>query len=126
MSGRLDYEGDRDWPPDDEALSTDGYLSQLADYSRELPNDITVGLGKYFSNVQVEPFIRHYPDKDGFQLQLVLRHLFRDPLSIDKVTVRIVAASGEHDHEMTLESDGAVVLKRGVVRVWVGTHVSLQ
>lgn len=111
---------------DDECFSADGYLSDLAAYSKDVPYEITVPLGKYFADLQVEPYARHFPDRDGFQLRLRVTHLLPGQFGLDKVKVKLVATSSIQGQDIWFESDGPSVLKRGITTILVGTHVSCQ
>ena len=102
----------------------DGYLWDLELYSRELPYESTVPLGRFFSDFHIEPYLEHSPDEDGFRIQLKIRHLLLVDVKIDKAKVKIVAASGGQGHDIWLESEGLSTLKRGLNTIWVGTNVS--
>jgi hypothetical protein len=109
---------------EDDFVFTEGYLSDLEIYARDMLDEFTVPLEKYFGDLHVEPFTRHYADQDGFRLRLRVTHLLPDDLPIDKVRVRLVPAMNGQGQDIWLESDRLPLLKRGVTVIWVGTHVS--
>ncbi|KAI9774872.1 MAG: hypothetical protein M1840_000088 [Geoglossum simile] len=108
---------------DDDVVNTSGYMRDLATLSRELSLEITVQMSGYFDDIYVEPYPRHLPDKDGFQLQLRIRHVLKDDLEIQGAKVRIVGTTGGQGREIWLESAGGFVMKRGLSRVWVEASV---
>lgn len=110
---------------DERADYAASYLQDLEAYSKDLPNELTAPLNRYIGDIQVEPYSEHFPDRDGFRVQLKLRHLLRQDIKIEKLKVRMVAAEGSRSQEIWLENDEMLVLKQGVSAVWLGTHVSL-
>ncbi|KAI9859250.1 MAG: hypothetical protein M1813_007024 [Trichoglossum hirsutum] len=109
---------------DGDVMTTRGYAQDLASLSKELSHEITVQMGRYFDDIYVEPYPRHPSDRDGFQLQLRIRHLLEDDLEVQGAKVRISSATGGQGREIWLESSSRFVLrKRGLSRVWVGSKV---
>ena len=122
-SGRnidLESEGCFSWG----VVDTGGYVRDLATLSRELSFEIAVPMSRYFGDIYVEPYPRHLPDRDGFQLQLRIRHILKDDLEIQGAKVRIVGITGGQGREIWLESAGGFVMKHGLSRVWVESSVS--
>jgi hypothetical protein len=109
---------------DDDRLDTTGVLSQLIEYSEQLPYDKTTPMGHYFDHISVEPYIRHYDDKDGFQLRLQFRHVLEDEVDIDKARILLVSAVPGQAKEIWLESSEPLHLKGGVCRMWLSSNVS--
>ncbi|KAH0559500.1 hypothetical protein GP486_003985 [Trichoglossum hirsutum] len=108
---------------DGRVVATRGYVQDLASLSKELSLEITVQMSRYFDDIYVEPYPRHPSDRDGFQLQLRMRHLLEDDLEVQSARVRIVGATGGQGREIWLESSSRFVLKkRGLSRVWVGSN----
>lgn len=101
-----------------------GYLLDLEAYSKDLPNELTVPFNRYFGDIQVEPHPALFSDRDGFRIQLKIRHLLRHDIKIAKIKVRIIGAQSSQNQEIWLENDEMLVLKRGITAVWVETHVS--
>ncbi len=81
-------------------------------------------LSQYFAELHVEPCAQHFPDRDGFQLRLRMTHLLSADMVIDKVAVKLVAPSSSQGQDLLFEHNERLVLKRGVVSIVVGTHVS--
>lgn len=113
----------REWMDDDEVYTKDVF-HELIDYSQNLPYDVTVPMSKYFGDILVEPYVRHYDDKDGFQLRLQFRHLLEDEVEVRLAKVRLVSASSAQSKEIWLESSESIELKKGMRRVWLGCKVS--
>jgi len=112
----------RDWLNDDK-VDTAGVLHELIDYSQQLPYDVTVQMSRYFGDISVEPYVRHYDDQDGFQLRLQFRHLLEDPIEISVAKVRLVNATSTLTKEIWLESSEPMQLKRGLSRMWLDCKV---
>lgn len=113
----------RDWLNDDK-VDTTGVFHELIEYSQQLPYDVTVQMPKYFGDISVEPYVRHYDDKDGFQLRLHFRHLLEDEVEIRAAKVRLVSANSTQRKEIWLENTEPTQLKKGLSRMWLGCMVS--
>jgi hypothetical protein len=113
----------RDWLNDDK-VDTTGVFGELINYSQQLPYDVTVQMSKYFGDTSVEPHVRHYDDKDGFQLRLQFRHVLEDEVEIKAVKIRLVSANSTTGKDIWLESSGPMQLQKGLSRLWLGCNVS--
>ncbi|KAF2855150.1 TMEM1 family protein-like protein [Plenodomus tracheiphilus IPT5] len=113
----------QDWLNDDK-VDTTGVFQELVGYSQQLPYDVTVKMPKYFGDVSVEPYVRHYDDKDGFQLRLQFRHLLEDEIEIRAAKVRLVSTAQAPGKEMWLENTDATQLKKGLNRIWLGCNIN--
>jgi hypothetical protein len=119
-----DITGDsHEWLNDDN-VDTNDVFHEIVGYSQQLPYDVTVQMAKYFGDISVEPYVRHYDDKDGFQLRLQFRHLLEDEIEIQAAKIRLVSAVSNQAKDVWLEETGAVQLKKGLNRMWVGCNVS--
>lgn len=112
----------RDWL-DDDKVDTTGVFHELIDYSQQLPYDLTVPMQKYFSDILVEPYVRHYDDKDGFQVCVQFKHLLEDFIEIRAAKVRLVSAGLTQGKELWLENTDPTPLKRGLNRMWLDCNV---
>lgn len=113
----------QDWLNDDK-VDTSGVFQELVKYSQQLPYDITVKMPNYFSEVSVEPYVRHYDDKDGFQLRLQFRHLLEDEIEIRAAKVRLVSTAQAPGKELWLENTEATQLKKGLNYRWLGCNIN--
>lgn len=113
----------RDWLNDDK-VDTSGIFNALVDFSQQLPYDVTVQMPKYFGDISVEPYVRHYDGKDGFQLRLQFRHILEDEIIIKVAKVRLVSADSTQAKDVWLESSEPTKLKKGMTRMWLGCTVS--
>ncbi|KAF2274282.1 TMEM1 family protein-like protein [Westerdykella ornata] len=109
---------------DDDKLETAGVLAELIEYSEQLPYDKTVAMNYYFEDISVEPFVRHYEDKDGFQLRLTFRHVLEDGIVIDRAKVHLVGTTPAQTKDIWLDSTGSIEVKRGICRVWLNSNVN--
>jgi hypothetical protein len=115
----------RDWLNDDK-VDTSGIFNELVDFSQQLPYDVTVQMPKYFGDISVEPYVRHYEDKDGFQLRLQFRHILEDEVEVKAAKVRLVSTDSTQGKDIWLESSDPVRLKKGLTRVWLDCNVSFS
>lgn len=102
-----------------------GYIEELFEASAKLTKELNVPLSSFFGDIDVDPEIKHYSDKDGFQMQLKLRFLLGDVINIESVKVRLVNASGLLSHEVWLERAEEVVIKSSTSKLLVGSTVSI-
>ncbi|XP_014553540.1 hypothetical protein COCVIDRAFT_107443 [Bipolaris victoriae FI3] len=123
-SKRIDATGDsHEWLNDDNVDTTD-VLHEIVGYSQQLPYDVTVQMAKYFSDISVEPYVRHYEDKDGFQLRLQFRHLLEDEIEIRAAKIRLVSSVSNQAKDVWLEETGTIQVKKGLNRMWIGCNVN--
>jgi hypothetical protein len=108
---------------DDDRVETTGILSELVEYSEQLPYDRTVAMDHYFEDISVDPHVRHYEDRDGFQLRLQFRHLLEDEIQLDRAKLRLTSASSTQGKEIWLESTEPINVKKGQCRIWLGCNV---
>jgi hypothetical protein len=111
-----------DWLNDDQ-VNTAGIFSEIVDYSQQLPYDVNVQMAKYFNDIVVEPYVRHFDGKDGFQLRIQFRHLLEDEVEFDKAKIRLIDANSAQSKDIWLESTEAGRITKGVCRVWLSSNV---
>lgn len=105
------------------SLSVVDFAADLLSYSSDLDHEISVPMDRYFSDIMVSPYLRHYDDKDGLQLQLFFRCLLEDRIPIRSVRVRISGTVDGQPRETWLENEGPLSIKSNPVRIWVGSNV---
>ncbi|KAF2443555.1 hypothetical protein P171DRAFT_389859 [Karstenula rhodostoma CBS 690.94] len=118
-----DFQTPKDWLNDDQ-VSTVGIFSELVEYSQQLPYDVNVQMAKYFNDIVVEPYVRHFDGKDGFQLRLQFRHLLEDEIEFDKAKIRLIDATSAQGKDIWLESTEAAPVAKGICRVWLSSNVN--
>src|SRR5947207_1687528 len=64
----------------DEEANTDGYVSDLLKYSKQLAREEIVDLSLFFADIAVDKYPQFYEDRDGFKLVLQLRHLLNEDI----------------------------------------------
>ncbi|OCL12691.1 hypothetical protein AOQ84DRAFT_385930 [Glonium stellatum] len=109
---------------DDDRVETLGFFEELITYSEQLPYNITVPMSKYFGDIGVEPYVRHYDNKDGFQLRLQFRHLLEDDIVIQKARVRLLHTSSSQGKDIWLENEDPVHLRKGFIKTWLSSNVN--
>ncbi|KAH8716891.1 hypothetical protein GQ44DRAFT_713193 [Phaeosphaeriaceae sp. PMI808] len=113
----------RDWLNDDK-VDTVGVFNELVGFSQQLPYDITVQMPKYFGDISVEPYVRHYDEKDGFQLRFHFRHILEDNIEIKAAKVRLVSADPSQSKDIWLEHSEPMQLRKGLNRLWLGCNIN--
>lgn len=113
----------RDWLNDDK-VDTGGVLNEVVNYSQQLPYDVSAQMADYFTDIVVEPYVRHYEDKDGFQLRLQFRHILEDEIEVRAAKIRLVSANSTTARDIWLETPEAMTINKGLTRVWLGCNVS--
>ena len=106
-----------------EIADTAGYLQEALSISKGLKQMILVPMDKYFDDIVLDPYPRHYKDQDGFQLMLQLQYIMQDDLQAQQVRVRIVNAGEVQSNEIWLTAEGSELLKPGIVKILVGSNV---
>ena len=104
-------------------LDTKHYLEDLLLSSKDLKQQISVSMDDYFGPISVDPYIRHYADKDGFQLLLRLQYLLSEAMHAQQVRLRIVSCGEGQKRDIWLAADEAQVMEAGTVKVMVGSNV---
>jgi hypothetical protein len=100
-------------------------LPELLAFSAQLPYDITVDMATYFQDVAVDPYVRHYQDKDGFFLKLKFKSSFSTALQIDRAVVKLLSVDNGPSGEIVLESNGPELVS-GSSTIRVHSHVRLS
>ncbi|KAF2755603.1 TMEM1 family protein-like protein [Pseudovirgaria hyperparasitica] len=108
----------------DDAVDTTGFLTELLDVASQIPNEVIVPMSRYFDRILIDPYVKSYDDKDGFQLRLSFRHVLEDTITIEKFMVRLVNATSNQASEIWLESDKGLTMTRGSHKVWVHSNVT--
>jgi hypothetical protein len=111
---------------DDDHIETSGLLAELVAYSEEMPYDLPVPMVNYFTEITVDPYIRHFNDRDGFTVKLKLRHLLDDDLEIENTKVRLSSTVFGFSREIWLENPDPIVLKTGFNTIRVSANVCYQ
>lgn len=101
-----------------------GYVSDLFEGAATLQKDVTASLVDFFADLRVEPAIRLYDDKDGFQIQLSLRFLLGPQIEIDSIKVRLVSANSSQNAEHWIEGSTNFVVKSSTTKILVDSSVS--
>ncbi|TVY40984.1 Trafficking protein particle complex subunit, partial [Lachnellula occidentalis] len=107
----------------EESVSTSSYLHELLEITKTLQRDISVPLQHFFGHVEVDSTPRYHPEKDSFALQLRLKYLLSEVLTIEKARVRITALYGDAKRQIWLETTGPSVFKDGSGVLLVQTNM---
>lgn len=100
-----------------------GYVSDLFEGAGTLQKDVTTSLLDFFADLHVEPAIRLYDNKDGFQIQLSLRFLLGPQIEIDSVKVRLVSTSNLQNAEHWIEGSTGFVIKSSTTKILIDSSV---
>ncbi|THY07333.1 hypothetical protein D6C89_00384 [Aureobasidium pullulans] len=108
---------------DEDTVDVTGVLEELVNFSEEMPYNFTASMSDFFANIDVSPEVTHHPDKDGFSLNIRVKHLLDEDLTIDRVRLRLTLIS-DASQDVILQTDGPVHLKRGVAKIQVHSNVT--
>lgn len=97
-------------------------LADIIDSSGSLLQPVTVSLDDHFEDVQLSPYLRHYPHHDGFQMLIELRSLFTEPFWADTIRIKITSTEADKTGEHWLSVDERQEIAPGLVKILVGTH----
>lgn len=111
---------------DDDHIETSGILAELVEYSAELPYDMPVKMDKYFTDIAVDPHIKHSNESDGFSIRIKFRHLLDDNLEVDGVRVRLSNISDKISRGFWLESESLSVLHSGMNSLHAHANVCVR
>lgn len=105
----------------------DDYLQDIFSIAKEIDKKLAVPLADFFGRIDVDPTIRHLPDKDGFQLQLDLRFLLGSDLMLsDGVEIVLTTADAESQApKLSLQSQEAVLVRSSSTKVPVTSYTTL-
>ncbi|KAI9803994.1 MAG: hypothetical protein M1833_000275 [Piccolia ochrophora] len=101
----------------------DSLFGDLLSNSNDLPYQITVPLEKLFGSIKVMPHIRHFDDKDGFQVQLCLRYMLPHHIQVQTAKVCLKGVGINHGRELWLENNDGFKPGSATMRLWVGTSI---
>lgn len=100
------------------------YIEDLLQASAGLQKECSVPLTDFFGDLEVDPEIRHYEDKDGFQLQLRLRFFLDKDIKIESLKMRLVNGRGTQSNEVWLEHLEEILIKSSSTKLLIGSSVS--
>ncbi|KAJ5097370.1 hypothetical protein N7456_008091, partial [Penicillium angulare] len=109
---------------DQEQLSE--YVSDLFQGLEILQKDVTASLFDFFADLHVDPAIRLYDTKDGFQIQMTLRFLLGPQIKINSIKVRLVSAGSSQNGEHWIEKSTDFVIKSTKTKILIDSSTTLQ
>lgn len=101
------------------------YVEELLQASKAMVKEVNVPLSNFFGDLLVESEIKHYEDKDGFQMHIKLRCLLDKDIAADSIKVRLVGATGTLSNEVWLENTGGIVIRSKTTRLSIDSSVSM-
>ncbi|CAG8908275.1 unnamed protein product [Penicillium egyptiacum] len=104
----------------------EGHVRDLFEVSDALQKDIPASLTDFFADLRVDPAIRLYNNKDGFQIQLSLRFLLGQQIEIDNLKVRLVSANSSLNSEHWIESSAKFVVESSSTQILIDCSTTLQ
>ncbi|KAJ5917457.1 hypothetical protein N7466_011011 [Penicillium verhagenii] len=102
------------------------YVSDLFQGLGCLQKDVTTSLVDFFADLEVDPAIRLYEDKDGFQIQMGLRFLLGPRIEIDSIKVRLISAGSSQNAEHWIEGSTNFVIKSTKTKILIDSPTTLQ
>ncbi|QGA17818.1 hypothetical protein EYB26_005494 [Talaromyces marneffei] len=102
------------------------YVEELLQASKSIAKEVNVPLSSFFGDLVVDPEIKHYEDKDGFQMHIKLRCLLDKDIVADSIKIRLVGAPGTLSNEVWLENTGDIKIKSKTTRLSIDSSTTLQ
>lgn len=100
-----------------------GYLSEVMSASSTLGAEISVAMNDYFDDIQLSKYIRHFADRDGFELQLNVRSLLPADLPIDSMQVGLLCVEEDQRSELWMATVGPQIIKQGLREITLQSNV---
>ena len=73
----------------------------------------------------VDPYPRHIPDCDGFEVGVKMRYLLADSLPVDRIAVKMVSVATSQSRELVLESSEPLTMHTGITKASVYTSQTI-
>ena len=102
--------------------STSFSLADVIGTSGSLLQPVTVPLDDHFGSIRLDPYLRHYPEHDGFKMLLQLQSLLTEPFQADKLRIKITSADPDRIGERWLSIDGRQDITPGICGMLVSTN----
>lgn len=106
-----------------DVVLSDTYLNELLLITQTLSRDIHVPLQDYFSRIEVDGTPQYHNSQDSFGLYLRLQYLLKEDFNIDKARVRIIPLMGGPGREIWLETNAAIMFKKGWNKLCVQSNI---
>ncbi|OAL67353.1 hypothetical protein A7C99_1217 [Trichophyton rubrum] len=111
---------------DDIGCKVEGYVEDLFAVSQSLSKTFPVLIKDFFRDIQVQPGISHFQDRDGFQAQLSLRYALGEKIKIDNVKMRLVNALEIPNNELWLENPDSTVVKSKWTKILLDSSTTVH
>ncbi|KAI9923776.1 hypothetical protein MW887_008258, partial [Aspergillus wentii] len=102
------------------------YVDELFEASGALQKEISAPLADFFGDLRVNPAIRHYEDKDGFQIQLSLRFLLGEKIDVESIKARLVNASGTQSNEHWIDAPTKAMIRSSPTKIMIDSSMVLE
>lgn len=99
------------------------YVEELFEMASTLQKEVPAPLTDFFADLEVNPAIIHYEDKDGFQLQLSIRFLLGKKIDIDSMKIRLVSGGSGQTSEHWIEAPTKTTIKSSPTKILVDSAV---
>lgn len=109
---------------DEDHVDTRGLMSELISASLQFAEPLRIPMKRFFTDISVDPYIKHLQDRDGMQLQLRFRHLLDDTLKLENIKVKLNSLSGKQSRQVVLVNLEPLESRQGLVKVTVDSDVS--
>ncbi|KAH7369451.1 hypothetical protein B0T11DRAFT_239902 [Plectosphaerella cucumerina] len=98
---------------DASSAAVQGFLAQLTEVTKTMPNEVPVPISQVFSDLEVGENVEYDDGRDGFTLTIRLRSLLVDEITVEQGRMCLVDSTAGVNRELLLESLGSQVLKPG-------------
>ena len=96
------------------------YLADVLEASESLQRSISAPLQKHFVQILLDPYIRHFDDRDGFQMTLSLRNPMPVAITAEEIRVKLVNVDNDQRSDIWLKTGDPSHLRLGT------THIDVQ
>ena len=100
-------------------------VSELLTHSEALPYELSAPMSAYFANIVIDPFLRHIPDQDGFQIRLKFFHLLGTRITFQRVRLWLKSLAGGASLEVVLENLEPVEVRPGAATIVLSTNTNV-
>ncbi|KAH6675265.1 hypothetical protein F5X68DRAFT_235421 [Plectosphaerella plurivora] len=105
--------GTKQFASDASSAAVQGFLAQLTEVTKTMPNEVPVPMSQVFSDLEVDDHVEYDDGQDGFTLTIRLRSLLVDEITVSQGRMTLVDSTPGQNRELLLENLDSQVLKPG-------------
>ncbi|MCJ1477365.1 hypothetical protein MMC13_006036 [Lambiella insularis] len=94
-------------------ISAKKYLNDLLTAAEKEGGPVLASMKDYFADIRLDPGIRHFEVKDGFEVSLSLQYMLPAPLRVQTIKARLVSAIDGQSRDIWLSRNEPMEIKIG-------------